>query len=88
MEFDLVSMVKAGQFVGAGVCIGFGAIGSAFGEGLVGGYANVAVSRRIEQAGPYTRTMLIGQAVAETSGIFALMVAVLLVFGDFSGNGI
>jgi len=88
MLFDVVSMVKAGQFVGAGICMGFGAIGAAYGEGLVGGYANCAVGRRVEQAGPYTRNMLIGQAVAETSGIFALMVAVLLVFGDFSGNGV
>lgn len=88
MVFDTVSIVKAGQFLGAGISIGFGAIGAAFGEGLVGGFANCSIGRRIGMASPYTRTMLIGQAVAETSGIFALMVSVLLVFGDFSANGV
>jgi len=88
MVLDTVSVVKAGQFAGAGISMGFGAIGAAIGEGFVGGYANSSVGRRIGMASPYTRTMLIGQAVAETSGIFALMVSVLLVFGDFSANGI
>ena len=88
MTWDVVSIVKAGQFLGAGISIGFGAIGAAVGEGLVGGFANCSIGRRIGMASPYTRTMLIGQAVAETSGIFALMVSVLLIFGDFSANGV
>ena len=88
IALDTVSIVKAGQFLGAGISMGFGAIGAAVGEGFVGGYANCSIGRRIGMASPYTRTMLIGQAVAETSGIFALMVAVLLVFGDFSANGV
>jgi F-type H+-transporting ATPase subunit c len=85
---DAVSIVKAGQLLGAGLAMGFGAIGAAAGEGLVGGFANRAISRRPVMAGPYTRTMLIGQAIAETSGIFALMVAVLLLFTDMSSKGI
>ncbi len=88
IALDTVSIVKAGQFLGAGISMGFGAIGAAVGEGFVGGYANCSIGRRVGMASPYTRTMLIGQAVAETSGIFALMVAVLLVFGDFSANGV
>ncbi|MBN2297165.1 MAG: ATP synthase F0 subunit C [Deltaproteobacteria bacterium] len=88
IALDTVSIVKAGQFLGAGISMGFGAIGAAVGEGFVGGYANCSIGRRVGMASPYTRTMLIGQAVAETSGIFALMVSVLLVFGDFSANGI
>ena len=88
LSFDTVSIVKAGQVLGAGISMGFGAIGAAVGEGFVGGFANSSISRRPEMAGPYTRTMLIGQAIAETSGIFALMIAVLLLFGDMSGNGI
>ncbi|HHO77298.1 MAG TPA: ATP synthase F0 subunit C [Deltaproteobacteria bacterium] len=85
---DTVSIVKAGQYIGAGICMGFGAIGAAIGEGFVGGHANRSIGRRIGMASPFTRTMLIGQAVAETSAIFALLVAVLLIFGNFSGNGL
>jgi len=85
---DVEFIVKAGQYIGAGLCMGFGAIGAAVGEGLTGGWANRSIARRPEMASPFTRTMLVGQAVAETSAIFALMVAVLLLFTDLSGNGI
>lgn len=85
---DVEVIVKIGQYTGAGVCMGLGAIGAAMGEGLTGGWANRSISRRSEMAPSFTRNMLVAQAVAETSAIFALMVTVLLIFVDLSGNGI
>ena len=86
MEAEFI--VHAGQYLGAGLSIGFGAIGAALGEGYTGGYANVSIARRPAMASSYTRTMLVAQAVAETSAIFALMVSVLLLFTDLSQWGI
>lgn len=84
---DITFTVKAGQFLGAGLAMGFGAIGAALGEGYVGGTANRSIGRRPGMSGAYTRNMLVAQAVAETSAIFALMVAVLLLFTDMSSRG-
>jgi F-type H+-transporting ATPase subunit c len=70
----------AGAFIGAGICMGFGAIGPGVGEGYTAGRACEAVGRSPENAGLLTRTMLIGQAVAESTGIYSLVVSLLMLF--------
>ncbi len=87
MNISANEFVTAGQLLGAGLAMGFGAIGAALGEGMAGGYANTGISRRPGMSSAFTRNMLVAQAVAETSAIFALMVAVLLLFTDMSGRG-
>jgi F-type H+-transporting ATPase subunit c len=62
-----------------------GAIGAAVGEGYTAGLANEAISQKSEKSGDIIKNMLVGQAVAETAGIFALVIAVLLLFLDMSG---
>jgi F-type H+-transporting ATPase subunit c len=73
-------LVKAGALVGAGICMGFGAIGPGVGEGYAAGKACEAVGRAPQEAGLLTRTMLIGQAVAESTGIYSLVIALLMLF--------
>lgn len=70
----------AGAFIGAGICMGFGAIGPGIGEGFAAGKACEAIGRAPENAGLLTRTMLIGQAVSESTGIYSLVVAFLILF--------
>ena len=78
---DLTSaIIKAGAFIGAGLAMGFGAIGPGIGEGFAAGKACEGVARRPEEAGLLTRTMLIGQAVSESTGIYSLVVALLMLF--------
>jgi F-type H+-transporting ATPase subunit c len=71
---------SAGAFIGAGICMGFGAIGPGVGEGFAAGKACEAIGRAPENAGLLTRTMLIGQAVSESTGIYSLVVALLILF--------
>lgn len=73
-------LIKAGALLGAGVCMGFGAIGPGIGEGFAAGKACEAIGRAPENAGLLTRTMLIGQAVSESTGIYSLVVALLMLF--------
>ena len=70
----------AGALVGAGICMGFGAIGPGVGEGFAAGKACEAIGRTPENVGLLTRTMLIGQAVSESTGIYSLVVALLMLF--------
>lgn len=80
MLFDAATTIKMASFTGAGICIGFGAIGAAVGEGYTAGLANQGISFKPEKAGEIMKNMLIGQAVAESAGIFALIIAILLTF--------
>ncbi len=77
MEAELV---KAAALLGAGIAMGVGAIGPGIGEGYAAGKACEGVAKRPDEAGLITRTMLIGQAVSESTGIYSLVVALILIF--------
>lgn len=74
------AIIRAGALLGAGICMGFGAIGPGVGEGYTAGRACEGISRTPKEAGLITRTMLIGQAVAESTGIYSLVIALLMIF--------
>ena len=78
--FDALSVTHAALYVGAGISIGFGAIGAAVGEGFTAGAANEALSFRPEKAGDVVKNMLVGQAIAESAAIFALVISMILIF--------
>ncbi len=65
--------------LGAGVAMIAG-IGPGIGEGYAVGKACEAIARQPEQKGPVTSTMLMGCAIAETTGLYALVIAILLIF--------
>jgi F-type H+-transporting ATPase subunit c len=73
-------------FAGAGLSMGLGAVGAAIGEGFAAAIANTAISRNPMYSGDIFKMMLIGQAVAETAAIFALVVGVLLLFAISSAS--
>lgn len=77
---DGADIMKAGALIGAGICMGFGAIGPGIGEGFAAGKACEAIGRSPQDAGLLTRTMLIGQAVSESTGIYSLVIALLMLF--------
>jgi len=52
----------------------------AAGEGFAVGKACEAIGRQPESSGAVTRTMFIGCAVAESTGIYAFVVALILMF--------
>lgn len=75
-----LELVTLSRYVAAGICIGFGAIGAGIGEGYTAGRACEAISRQKSASGDLVKTMLVGQAICESSSIFALVVAIMLVF--------
>ena len=80
MDIDTQIVVKSAAFIGAGIAMGLGAVGAAIGEGYTAAEANGAVSRNPEISGDIFKNMLVGQAVAESASIFALVVAILMLF--------
>lgn len=74
------TFAKLLAIIGAGIAMGFGAIGPGIGDGIVAKNANTAVGNDPKQMGLLTRTMIIGQAVTETTDIYSLVVALILIF--------
>lgn len=74
------SFLKIFAILGAGFAMGFGAVGPGIGDGLVAREANYAVGKDARNMGLLTRTMIIGQAITETTDIYALVVALILIF--------
>jgi ATP synthase F0 subunit c len=86
MAIDIQTWVNIAAFAGGGMCMGVGAIGAAIGEGYTAAEANLAISRNTEMAGDIFKSMLIGQAIAESASIFALVIAMILLFTKFSAT--
>ena len=55
-------------------------IGPGVGQGIAAGHGASAVGRNPGAKSDITSTMLLGQAVAETTGLYGLVVAIILMF--------
>ena len=75
-EFNMY-FLKAACAIGAGLCMGIGAIGPALGEGNAVGQALEGMARQPESAGTLRTNMILGCAITETTGIYALLISFL-----------
>jgi F-type H+-transporting ATPase subunit c len=66
--------------IGAGLAVGLAAIGPALGEGQIVSTAIEGMSRNPETADNLRATMILGCAIDESTGIYGLLVAILLIF--------
>lgn len=78
MEFN-ENFIKGCQAIGAGLAVIAG-IGPGIGQGIAAGHAAAAVGRNPGAKSDITSTMLLGQAVAETTGLYGLVTALILMF--------
>jgi len=65
--------------LGAGIAMIAG-IGPGIGEGNAVASACAAIGRQPESKSAVTSTMIMGCAIAETTGLYALIIAILLIF--------
>ena len=67
--------------IGAGLALIAG-IGPGVGQGIAAGHGAAAVGRNPGARGQIMSTMLLGQAVAETTGLYGFAVAIILLFAN------
>lgn len=79
MNISSEAFVLGCSAIGAGLALIAG-IGPGIGQGYAAGQGAAAVGRNPGAKGDITSTMLLGQAVAETTGLYGLLVAMLLLF--------
>ena len=75
------TIVLAASAIGAG-CAMIAGLGPGIGEGYAAGKAVEAVARQPEAKGNIISTMILGQAVAESTGIYGLVIALILLFAN------
>lgn len=82
MEISITGqdLILAASAIGAGIAVGIAAIGPGIGEGFAAGKAVEALGRQPEAMNKIRTLMLLGQAVSETTGIYGLVIAILLMF--------
>ncbi len=81
MTFDRKALILAASAIGAGLAMIAG-IGPGVGQGYAAGKGAEAVGINPKSSKQTTMVMLLGAAVAETSGILALVVALIMLFGN------
>ena len=79
MDINGQDFIHACSAIGAGLAVIAG-IGPGVGQGIAAGHGAAAVGRNPGAQGKIMATMLLGQAVAETTGLYGLLIAMLLLF--------
>ena len=74
-----IGIILGGYALGAGIAMIAG-VGPGIGEGNAVAKACESIGRQPESKGDVTTTMLMGCAIAETTGLYALVIAILLIF--------
>ena len=71
---------QAMKYLAAAICMGMGSVGPALGEGYAVSKALESMARQPEIAGDLRTNMILGCAVTETTGIYALVISLLILF--------
>ena len=74
-------LILACSAIGAGLAVIAG-IGPGVGQGIAAGHGAAAVGRNPGAKSDITSTMILGQAIAETTGLYGLVVALILLFAN------
>lgn len=75
------AIILAASALGAGIAMIAG-IGPGIGEGYAAGKAVEAVARQPEASSLILRNLVLGVAMAETTGIYAFVIALILLYGN------
>ena len=77
-----MNWLSLASIIGAVVAVSFGALGPALGEGRSVAAAMEAIARQPEAADSISRTLFVGLAMIETTAIYCLVIALLLIFAN------
>ena len=79
MEY-LATVIAAGQ-IAAALAVMTGLF-TALGQGRIAASAIESIARQPEAAGSIRGTMILGLAMAETAGIYGLLISIILLFAN------
>ena len=78
-EQTLIAVVSIAS---AALAMALGAIGAAVGESRIGAAALDALARQPDEAASITRTLFVSLAMVESTAIFCLVIALILLYAN------
>lgn len=79
---DNLGWVAIASIVTGGVCMAIGSIGPALGEARALAQALASIAQQPDESNTITRTLFVGMAMVESTGIYCLVVAMILIFAN------
>lgn len=76
------AILALGSIIMAGLTMGLGALGAAYGESRIGAAGMDALARQPDEAGSITRSQFVALAMVESTAIFCLVIALVLLFAN------
>jgi F-type H+-transporting ATPase subunit c len=74
------TVITTASYIAAGAALIAG-VGPGIGMGFAAGKATSAVRRQPQARGSIITTMLLGQVISGSTGIYSLVIAIFLIFG-------
>jgi F-type H+-transporting ATPase subunit c len=79
MTADLIGLIS---IAAAALTMAVGAAGAALGESRIASAAMDALARQPDESAPITRTLFVSLAMVESTAIFCLVIALILLFAN------
>lgn len=83
-----IGWIGIASIVMAGVAVSVGSIAPALAEGRSVAQALASIAQQPDEANGISRTLFIGLAIIETSGIYCFVVAIILLFANPVWNAV
>lgn len=77
-----LAVIQMVSIISAAVTMAFGAVGAAIGESRIGVAAMDALARQPDESASITRTLFVSLAMVESTAIFCLVIALILLFAN------
>ncbi len=77
---EATTWIIVGKAIAAGICMGVGALGPSLGQGFVAGKACESIAKNPDASGSIFNNMILGVIFAETSSIYCLIIAIMILF--------
>jgi F-type H+-transporting ATPase subunit c len=79
---DSLTLIGMISVFTAGLTMAIGSIGPALGEARAVAQALSAIAQQPDESGTITRTLFVGLAMIESTGIYCFVVAMILIFAN------
>ncbi len=79
---DATTVLALGSIIAAAVVMAIGAVGAAIGEARIGAAGLDALARQPDESPSITRNQFVALAMVESTAIFCLVIALVLLFAN------
>ena len=71
---------ESAKYIAAGLCMGLGAVGPGIGEGILAARAMEGMARNPQIMDKIFTNMIVGMAITESTGIYSLVISLIILF--------